>query len=78
MTLKTKYEETDLSQEFFNKMKTSTSNYSEVTCRSYNHNFRLLCHILSITTLEQLLQEILTGQPFIDKIEATDLTPSIR
>lgn len=76
--IKSKYPETDLSRTFFSKMQTSPSNYSEVTCKSYGHNFRILCHILSISTIEQLLTEILTGKELIDKIDATDRTPSVK
>lgn len=76
--IKSKYPETDLSRLYFSKMQTSQNNYSEVTCKSYNHNFRVLCHFLNITTLEHLLQEILSGKELIDKIDSTDRTPSVK
>lgn len=75
---KSKYPTTDLSNEFYEKMKASTNNYSEVTCKSYNHNFRQLCNTLSITTSEELLANILTGQQLINTIDAMDKTPSIK
>lgn len=78
LEVKSKYPTTDLSNQFYELMKASPNNYSVVTCKSYNHNFRLLCHLLNITTTESLLDNILTGQQLIDTIDATKLTPSIK
>ena len=76
--IKSRYPSTDLSNEFYELMKSSPNKYSDVTCRSYNHNFRVLCFFLDITNKITLLEKILTGQQLIDEIEATDLTPSIK
>lgn len=64
------YPESELSLEFMTKMREHSNNYSETSCKGYNHNFRLLCVILSTTEKDKVIESILNGNELLEIINS--------
>lgn len=75
---KTKYQHTDLSNIFLEKMKAHPDHYSELTCRNYNRSLRILCNILSTTDITELTNQLENSAETLEKIKNSHQTDSIQ
>lgn len=75
---KSKYEHTEISELFSEKMKNHPSNYSPVTCRNYNTWFRVLCKVLDTIDPDHLMWHIELGAPTVQTIYDSEISESTK
>lgn len=73
---KLKYERTEISELFSEKMKNHPSKYSLVTCRNYEGWFRVLCQILGTCDQTEILWHLELGEPTLETISDAPITNS--
>ena len=75
---KIKYEPSELSDTFLDKIKIHPDKYSELTCRNYNRNLRILCNILSTTDMTDLTTQLENSADTLEKIKTSTNTDSTK
>lgn len=75
---KSKYEHTEISETFSEKMRNHPSNYSEVTIKNYNTWFRVLCTVLETCDPVELMWHLELGEPTLETISESAVPESIK